>query len=407
MTGARLRVARAIHSAKQSLAGQSSLLTNAGALTAGNLGTAALGFVYWWLAARQFSAREVGLAAAAVSIMNLLAQIGELGLGPLLISELHLRAKSAGQLVSAALAVTFVSSAALALSCLYVGKLLALDLGQISNLHWCAALFVVGVATTGFTVVLDQAFVGLLRSEWQFARSVSFAVVKLALLAVLAFATDGRAGEAALFATWVLGAIASLAIVAAINAARRLTFWHAPNLLLLRPVFGSMMGHHAVNVALQTPTLALPYLVALLLSPQANAPFYAGWTLVNVILLGPASLSAVVVSVARRDPSLMARRLRLSLGLSALIVAPASLVCFGFSSFILGLFNPGYPAIAGSSLALLGFGTIGMTVKYHFIAIQRLANRTYVAAGALAIGAVAEVGAARLGGQAGGLQGLT
>src|ERR1700709_2674513 len=91
-----------VGAARATVARQSDLLANAGAITAGNLATALLGFFYWWFAARYFSPREVGFAAGAVSIMNLLAQVGEFGMGPLLMSELPGRTKT-GAFVSAAL----------------------------------------------------------------------------------------------------------------------------------------------------------------------------------------------------------------------------------------------------------------------------------------------------------------
>src|ERR1700730_6720585 len=65
----------------------SAMLRNAAALSAGAGTTAVLGFVYWWFAARNFPAEAVGFAAAAVSMMNFLALVSELGMGTLLMGE--------------------------------------------------------------------------------------------------------------------------------------------------------------------------------------------------------------------------------------------------------------------------------------------------------------------------------
>src|SRR5450755_2457620 len=64
------------------------MLTNTGALLCTTLVTSALGFVYWWLAARLFSPEAVGLASASISAMTLLSTISLVGLGSLLINEL-------------------------------------------------------------------------------------------------------------------------------------------------------------------------------------------------------------------------------------------------------------------------------------------------------------------------------
>lgn len=382
------------------------LLVNAGAMAAGTLATAVLGFVYWWLAARSFTPQAVGFAAAAISLMNLVAHLGEVGLGPYLMGELGRRPRAAS-LVSAALVAALAASAGLALLSLLVARLLGVDLGAVAGGPGAEALFVAGCALTALTLVLDQAFIGLLRGGLQLSRNVVFAAVKLLLLAALALAAGQGADEAELYATWVLGQGASIALVAGLLAWSGQEVLHRPALPLLRPVLGQVAGHHALSVAIQAPGLLLPFVVATTLSAEVNAAFYCAWTLLNVVLLVPASLSAVMVAVGVRDPGLVAARLRLSLLLSTLAGMGAGLAFLAFSPEILGLFSPAYPGIAGTSLAYLGFGALGLMVKYHYLAIQRLRGRLGPASAVLAAGAMAELAAAILGGRAGTLLDLT
>jgi O-antigen/teichoic acid export membrane protein len=395
-----------ISAIRATTARQSVLLANAGAITLGNLTTALLGFVYWWFAARYFSPREVGFAAGAVSIMNLLAQIGEFGMGPLLMSELPGRTKP-GAFVSAALAATLVSGLTLGVGFWIGGELLSINLGRILDTSLGDGAFLLGVLVSGFTVVLDQAFFGLLISGFQLIRTMSFAGIKLLLLIGVAFATHGSTREVAIFDTWVAGQLLSLVVLAVVCARAGHKLWHPPRVALLRPMTGKVLGHHALNVAIQAPMLIMPFIVTVLLSPQVNAAFYAAWTLVNVVLLVPASLSSVMVTVARREPWLLGRRLSFSLALSSAVAVGASLACLALSTFVLGLFSPRYPSIAGTSLALLGFGTIGMTVKYHYIAVERFTHRMVRAAALLALGGVIEVGASIFGAYRGDLEGFT
>ncbi|MGO6900471.1 oligosaccharide flippase family protein, partial [Rhizobium ruizarguesonis] len=101
-----MTVSAAIAKVRSLLMNQAVLLLNAGMLGLGTLMTAILGFVYWWLAARSFSAEAVGLAAAAISLMNLLANLGEVGLGPFLMGEIG-RQKRAGPFLTGALLASF------------------------------------------------------------------------------------------------------------------------------------------------------------------------------------------------------------------------------------------------------------------------------------------------------------
>src|SRR5438132_14361150 len=64
------------------------ILVNAGSLVGTTAVTSMLGFVYWWLAARQYPPEAVGFASAAISAMTLLGTFAMLGLGTLLLGEL-------------------------------------------------------------------------------------------------------------------------------------------------------------------------------------------------------------------------------------------------------------------------------------------------------------------------------
>ena len=389
------------------LARHASLLVNAGALAAGTLGAAVLGFAYWWFAARAFPPAAVGLAAAAISLMNLIAHAGEVGMGPLLMSELPRLRGSGAAVASAALATALVVSGGLGAATIVLADALSLDLGIIAASPWAKALFVAGCALTGFTIVLDQAFVGLLAGGAQMIRTMVFAGAKLGLLVAVAVAVVGAANEAGILGTWIVGQLVSVAAVAFVLARKGRRILHRPRPSLLRPLMGQVIGHHALSIVIQAPGLALPFIVAVTLSAEINAAFYAAWTLVNVVLLVPASLSAVIVSVGMREPALLAARLRISIGLSTLAGLGAGGMFLLFSPLILGLFSPAYPDIAGQSLQWLGFGTLGFVVKYHYVAVQRLRRRLARASIILAVGGAAEIAAAVLGAQAGGLLGLT
>ena len=381
------------------------LLGNAGALATGTLASAVLGFVYWLVAARGFSPRAVGLAAAAISMINLLAHVGEFGLGPLLLGYLPRFRAQAFAMLSTALVVVVVSC--LLVAGLYLGGASAFDVGiaGLTDEPVTAALFVFGVVTTGLALVIDQAMVGLLRSTAQMWRNIIFAACKLALLLGLALAA-GSAGAAWIFGTWILGQAISLAfMVRRLGDENRLL--HRPRIALLRPILGDVLAHHALNIALQAPALALPFVVAVVLSPETNAAFFAAWALVNVALLVPASLTTVLYTTGSGEPRLMAPRLRLSLALSGGLGLVSGFGLLLFSPFVLGLFSPAYPALAGTGLKVLGFGVLGVAVKYHYVALKRFAGHMASAAAVVSVGCAVELVATIIGGRLGGLTGLT
>ena len=98
------------------------LTAAAGYLVAKQGATAVLGLAYWAVTTHLFSARDVGLAAAASSAAFFLAAIGALGIPLLLLAELESLVPSARRVAFstgtfiACLAVLILSLATLALS---------------------------------------------------------------------------------------------------------------------------------------------------------------------------------------------------------------------------------------------------------------------------------------------------
>lgn len=382
------------------------LFSNAGLLALGTGLASCLGFVYWWLAARTFPPAAVGAAAAAISLMNFIGHLGEVGLGALLIGETHRFKERSGEFVSAALVTSCLCSTLFA-----VGYAIAtaafpakLDLG----LGGADVAFVLGCAFTGLTLVLDQALVGLLRSWLQVTRNVSFAMVKLAMLAVLPIML-GTAGQHAgtIIATWVIGQVASIALLLVTARDKLDSVFDRPNLRLLRPLLPGVAGHHGLNLANLAPGLLLPFVVAAFLTPTINAAFYAAWTMMSVAFLVPASLATVVYAVGAKNPSDISAKLRASLGLSMVSGVAVATMVYLLPDFLLGLFSPTYAQIAGPSLSVLGLSVFPIAIKYHYVSIQRLDNRMFRASLLVGFGCLLELAGAIAGGVYGGLLGLT
>jgi O-antigen/teichoic acid export membrane protein len=381
------------------------LLGSATSLVATTGVASVLGFVYWALAARLFSQRAVGYGSAAISAMTLLGTIGMLGLGTVLIGELP-RRRDRARLVAAALLASGVGSALLGAGFAMIAPHISGHFGHISGGLGQAALFTAGVCLTGASLVFDQATIGLLRGGVQLARNVVFAVVKLAVLPATALVLHDRFGMG-ITASWVAGLAASMLLVA---LWLRVTGTHVlprPDWGVLRGLGRTAVAHSWLNLAITVPRSLIPVLVTVIVSPSANAAFYAAWTLSGFLYIVPTHLSTVLFAVASADPQIIARKLRFTLGLSALLGLAGMVVLASSAHFALSLFGPGYARAATVPLLLLVAGYVPTVPKLHYIAVCRAEGRITRAAAVLTAAAVAEVTAAALGGASAGLNGLT
>jgi O-antigen/teichoic acid export membrane protein len=381
------------------------LLSNASTLAATTGVTSALGFGYWALAARLFSQESVGYGAAGVSAMTLIGTIGMLGMGTLLIGELPRRRSRAG-LVSAALVTCSIGSAILGLGFAVLAPRFSGRFGHVTGTPAEAALFVAGVILTSISLVFDQATIGLMRGGLQLTRNAIFAAVKLLALPAAAIVLHDGFGVG-VTASWVAGIALSMALLAI-----RLRFAHIP--VLPRPDWGVLrrlgrtaIAHNWLNLAITIPMTLIPVLVTVIVSPSANAAFYAAWTLSGFLKVVPTHLSTVLFAVAAADPQIIARKLRFTLRLSLLLGLPGMLVLGLGAHLALSLFGPGYAREATLPLWLLVIGYLPTIPKMQYIAVCRAAGRIPRAAAVMTAAAIMEVGASAAGGAYAGLKGLS
>ncbi|PBC06783.1 hypothetical protein [Mesorhizobium sp. WSM3859] len=388
---------------RRALQDSATLITNSGALAIGTIAMAGLGFVYWWLAARLFAPEVIGNAAALLSVMGFVGLLGEAGLGTLLIGEIVRHPGRERGLVAAAASIGVALAVGLAL--LFVlGEAFRNSSTRPIDGWFESAAFVLGCALTVLSFVGDQAFVGSLRSTGRMIRQVLFSTFKLMLIGGAAAA--GYATNATILMTWVAGLLASWIGVDLLTrgGARRLV--GPPDFQLLHALRRKIFDHYALDVTVQAPSVIMPYLVLVLLSPSINAAFVSLWMLVSLASLIPATMTTVLFPVIRASPKQFRHNIIVSLTTSLLFSLVCATFVFTYSQEILALFNPAYPEIAGSSLRFLGFSLLGSTLKFHACTLARLGDSMRKASRWFALGGLLELCFVVIGARLDGLQGL-
>lgn len=373
------------------LRGNAVVLRNAAFLAVSSAMTAVFGFTYWWIAARSFPPDVVGIQSALISAMTFVGLLGEAGFGTMLLGEALGQGEHASALITAAVLAGTGSALVLAVPTAVV--LWAYGWLTIPS----AALFALGCALAGCVLVLDPAFLGLLRSRLQLYRNMLFGVFKPLFLLGVAVVTQA---QTAILLSWVVALAVSTVLICYHAWVRRVLRLGRPNFRFLATRISIVIDHHLLNLAATAPLLLLPIVVSVTLGPAINAAFYAGWMIYSIGLLVPASLTTVLFTVGVMDPALLPRRLHFSLILSVTFGVVSSFVLGLFPDRILGLFNPAYPALAASAVPLLGFGLLGAAVKQHYILLARTGRRMMVGAFWLGLGACLELGLAAAAGVA-------
>lgn len=370
--------------------------------------TSALGFIYWWLAARQYSPAAVGFASAAISAMTLLGTFGMLGLGTLLVGELPRQPDRQASLISTSLIL--VGSVGMGLGLLFAVLVPHVLDGwqELGSDPSRILLFALGVGLTALTLVLDQAMIGLLQGGLQLWRNALFAGAKLAALYMVARWISQATGLD-IYLTWTIGNVFSLLVLLIIALVKGLKLNRKllPRFRFLRKLGGEAFKHHALNLTLQAPSMLLPIIVTAVLSVKENGWFYIAWNLSSIGNIVTSSFTMVLYAVSAAQPHILARKLRLTLGISFAACVLINLVCFLWTQQILDLFGHSYAGAASWSLRILSIESFLFIIKGHYIAVRRIHGRVAPTALATIATGTLEVGGATVGAFMGGLTGLS
>ena len=380
------------------------IVRNAAALYGTTIVTSILGFVYWFVAARLAPAAAVGTASAIQSAAQFLGIFCVVGLNTLLISELAADKSEARSLMLTAAAgvgvVAYILSAGIGIGLASVSTTLREGLNGPGSI----LIFAVLSALTTVLVLLDDACIGLLRGDLQLRRNAVFAMSKLALLPILIWAWSSQSGME-LVVAWMGGLAISLATLGVQLV--KLTKGQSSRFDLQRILDKRrlVMGHHWLNLSIQSPRLILPVLVAIIVGPAANAAFTAAFLVVSFVNVIPSQLSTVLFALAPGDEADLHLQVRKTMRICLVISVVTAPLFVIFAPLILRIFGHDY-VTAAAALAVLGFATYPQTIKAHYVAIARVRGRMQRAALWTLVGGCLEVGFAAVGAIKHGLTGL-
>jgi CDP-glycerol glycerophosphotransferase (TagB/SpsB family)/O-antigen/teichoic acid export membrane protein len=375
------------------------VVMGSGALFGSTAVTSILGFVYWSLIARTAPPEAVGAASALVSALTLLGMIGMFGFGTMLIAELAAAPRRAAELIPASLLVSSALSCLLALGFVAGSRLFSPALGDAFGTWINVVLFTGGVVLSAVGFVFDQASVGLGIAQLQLWRNTWFSVAKILFIPLIAVVGGF---DWVIVATWVAGHAASMVLIAPALRRRGLLSMHRPRRSALTGLGWVTVHHNTLNLSLSIPRMAVPVIVGVFLPGAVTAAFYSAWMIAGFVYAIPTHLATTLFAVAAGDRASLARKARLTLGVSAAIGAVVIPPIVVLSHELMRLFGPQYAAAGTGCLVLLVLLYPAHVVKQHFAAVLRVEGRVRRAGVICSVAAVAELLAVTAGASIGG-----
>ncbi len=180
-----------------------------------------------------------------------------------------------------------------------------------------------------------------------------------------------------------------------------------PQWQILRELGKAALQHHLLNLILLLPPLVLPILVTVQLSATENAWFYISFMLANFLFSLTYALSTVLYALSSAQPSIVAQKIRFTLGLSFIVSLAANLILQPGAGLLLEIFGHAYADQATWCLRLLSLAVFPLIIISHYVALCRIQNRITAVILPVVAGAIIELAGAILGAHLSGLEGLS
>ncbi len=356
---------------------------------------AAFGLLFWLVAARAFDEATVGVNAALISTMMLVAGLSSLGLPTALVRFIPAFGGRSGALiarsyaVAVAITVLLATGVAIGLGRFYEElTLLRSPVGVVA--------FVVACAAWQVFVLQDSALVGIGQTRVVPVENAVFSIAKLAMLAA-AVVVIPRWG---IFAAWV----APLAvIIVAVNLIiiRRLptTRGDAVEGLGTGDLVRFSIWEHVSALTWIGAIGVLPLVVLARLGDEANAFYSLSWAIAYNLMLVSANIGTAFIAEAANDPDRLAAQRSSATRQAVVLVVPAALVAVVLAPQLLSVVGGRYATEGVTVLRLLllaGIAHIPVAIAMASLRAQRRVG-ALVGVASLEVGLVGVISAVAIG----------
>lgn len=308
---------------------------NTASLVASNLLTGVLGLVFWGAAARLYPAEAVGVGAAVLNSVVMLSTLSMLSIDTLYERFLPLAGVRTASLI---LRGYLIVAAAALLAGLAV---VAFGPDELFVSGWMMLLYPLLVVEHALFALEDKTTAGLGVARWAAAKNVFHAVLKLVVLAAMAW--TGSALSIVL--SWgVVGAVAFVAVLVAMRRRWRTDpqFLREPSLPPKSLIVRYFSTSFLLTAVWTAAPLALPLLVLAEFGAVSSAHFAVAWSIISAAYITVHLVISPYVAEVATHPDKLYSLSRRMVQTIAVVAAAASLGLLVVGPLALGLVGGEY-----------------------------------------------------------------
>jgi len=317
------------------------------------------GFLFWFVVVRVYHSADVGLAAAAITTLGLLAGIATLSLDVGLVRFLPEAGDNAGAMLNSCLTISALGGLVAAGVFMLGAPWWAPSMIFLSSSPMFAISFLAASAAMAMFIIIKAGFLARRRTHF----TLWLAVVQ-GFKIPLPFVLAAFFGVFGIFGSWTLALLVSTTVG---------LFWLLPRALpkyrprprvklpIVKHLFHLSMANYLTNIVGGLAGGVIPLLILNALGPESVAHYYVASTMVALINNIPAAVMDSLFAEGSQPAANFSRDVRRAAVLIIPLVGAGILAFYFFGNILLGLFGREYSDAALRLIQLLALST-GLSV---------------------------------------------
>lgn len=324
--------------------------------------TAFLGFVFWIIAAKFYSAEDMGTATALISSSSLIVIVSGFGLDSSLTRFFNLYDKN--KIINTYLTISVFSSIIISFFYIVFINFLSPKLFFL-RIPYYSLIYIVFLIAQCIMSTSTTAFIVSRKGEFQFIQNLITGLRILFLFSLINFGAMGIFSSLGL--SFIIASLASYYLLRKINVILKLNIDYK----FVTDSYKFSFDNYLLTIFTTAPTLILPIMVLNVLGSHYAAYYYVAFALVSLLFIIPTAISmSLFVEGSHGEP--LKNTMIKSLRSTFLLLIPAIIIIYLFSNFLLGLIGKEYSYESAQLLKIMSISSLFIAINYIYYSVKKV-----------------------------------
>ena len=323
---------------------------------------AGFGFIFWMLAAKLYSPKDVGTATALISSMALLVLISRFGLDSSIIRFFPTNNKS--RIFNTSVIITTFFAVLFGVIFIIGVDTFSPEL-HILKIPFNAASYLIFLATSSIIALSTASFIAIRKAGFQFLQSIvvgSRILFLIPLMTLGAIDIFGAVGISFIFAF-----LLALFLLAKSGIRLGFTFDHE----FLNESLHFSVGNYLAGMFTMGPTLILPILVMNTLGAENAAYYYIAYSISALLFMIPNSISMSLFVEGSHGEALKKSVIKSLVAIFSILL-PAIIILYVIGGKVLGVVGADYATNGLELLRMMVVANIFVSINFVYFSIMRI-----------------------------------